>query len=95
MSNSATISLGAFEVVTSENKGHDVEFWATTATNRIVNVGAKSHPIIAQQAEAFKQAVHQTVLYYMKEALNSDRTTLASELEQQGHKDMADIIRRL
>ena len=53
------------------------------------------HPVIAQQAEEFKDAVKATALHYIKEAIKSDRTTLTAEFERQGHKDMADIIRRL
>mgnify|MGYP003624422538 CR=1 FL=1 len=95
MSNSVTLSLGAFEVVTTSNKGHDPEFWAETIANRVVSVGGNCHPVIAQQAEEFKQAVRDTALHYIKEAIKSDRTTLTAEFERQGHKDMADIIRRL
>jgi|TARA_R110002020_G_scaffold11095_3_gene42146 hypothetical protein len=95
MSSSIELSVGAFDVVTTSNKGHDVEFWAETATNRIVSVGNESHPVIAQQAEAFKQSVLNCVTYYMKEALKSDRTTLCGELEKQGQSEMAEIIRRL
>jgi len=90
MSSSIELSVGAFDVVTTSNKGHDVEFWAETAS-----VGNESHPVIAQQAEAFKQSVLNCVTYYMKEALKSDRTTLCGELEKQGQSEMAEIIRRL
>ena len=41
---------------------------------------------------------HQTlvfVLLYLKQAIASDRATVAGLLQKQGHKDMADIIRRL
>jgi hypothetical protein len=31
----------------------------------------------------------------MKQAVRSDRTTLAAQLGKQGHEDMAAIIRRL
>ena len=78
-----------------QNKGHDPEFWAQAAAGRIVSVGGSCHPVIAQQAEAFKEAVRATALHYIKEAIKSDRTTLIAELERQGHKDMADILRSL
>tara|TARA_R100000544_G_scaffold19128_1_gene9168 strand:+ start:422 stop:712 length:291 start_codon:yes stop_codon:yes gene_type:complete len=89
------VSIGEVFVVTTENGGHAPEFWAQTATNRIVSVGGNCHPAISQQAEQFKESVNATVLHYIKEAINSDRTTLTAELERQGHKDMADIIRSL
>jgi hypothetical protein len=31
----------------------------------------------------------------MKQAVKSDRTTLAAEFSKQGHQEMAEIIRRL
>lgn len=89
------MEIGQVVVATTQNKGHDSEFWAQSAADRIVSVGGNCHPAIAQQAEAFKEAVRVTALHYIKEAIKSDRTTLIAELERQGHKDMADIIRSL
>ena len=89
------IEVGNVFVTTTENKGHDPEFWAKAASDRIVSVGGNCHPLIAQQAEAFKQSVETTVSFYIKEAIKSDRTTLIAELEKQGHGDMANIIRSL
>ena len=95
MNKSIELAVGDFEVVTTKNKGHDPEFWAKTAADRIVSVGGNCHPLIADQAEAFKHSVYVTICAYMKEAIKSDRTTLIADLEGQGHKDMADIIRSL
>ena len=95
MDNTIQLQVGAINVVTTTNSGHDPEFWAETIADRVVSVGGNCHPVIAQQAEAFKEAVKVTALYYIKEAIKSDRTTLTAEFERQGHKDMADIIRRL
>ena len=89
------MEIGDVLVTTTQNKGHDPEFWAQSAADRIVSVGGNCHPAIAQQAEAFKEAVRATALHYIKEANKSDRTTMIAELERQGHKDMADIIRSL
>lgn len=91
----STMSVGSVFVETTQNKGHAPEFWAEAASNRIVSVGGNCHPLIAQQAEAFKDSVQATISFYIKEAIKSDRTTLIAELERQGHKDMADIIRSL
>ena len=51
--------------------------------------------MVKAQAEAFKDNMTQVVLLYMKQAIASDRATVAGLLQKQGHKDMADIIRRL
>jgi len=95
MSSEGSLQLGAFEVHTTSHKGHDPDFWAELAANRIINIGSNAHPIIAQQAEAFKRDVLQTISYYMKEAIKSDRTTLIAQFEKQGQQEMADILRRL
>ena len=91
----STLEVGSVVVATTQDKGHDPEFWAKAASDRIVSVGGNCHPLIAQQAEAFKQSVETTVSFYIKEAIKSDRTTLIAELEMQGHSDMANIIRSL
>ncbi len=91
----STLEVGSVVVATTQDKGHDPEFWAKAASDRIVSVGGNCHPLIAQQAEAFKQSVETTVSFYIKEAIKSDRTTLIAELERQGHADMASIIRSL
>ena len=91
----STLEVGRVLVSTTQDKGHDPEFWAKAAADRIVSVGGNCHPLIAQQAEAFKQSVEKTVEFYIKEAIKSDRTTLIAELERQGHADMANIIRSL
>jgi hypothetical protein len=89
------MEIGDVLVTTTENGGHSPEFWAQSAANRIVSVGGNCHPAIAAQAQEFKEAVRATTLYYIQQAVRSDRTTLTAELERQGHKDMADIIRSL
>ena len=89
------IEIGQVSVATTEYKGHDPEYWAEQATNRIVSVGGNCHPVIAEQAEAFKEVVQTLVCLYMKEAIKSDRTTLIAELLKQGHEDMAEILRRV
>mgnify|MGYP000141398816 CR=1 FL=1 len=91
----ASVEVGSVSVATTSNKGHGARFWAEKATNKIVSVGSECHPVIAEQAEAFKGSVFEVVDFYIKQAIKSDRTTLIGELEQQGQNEMANIIRRL
>ena len=60
------LEVGNFLVTATEQKGHSADFWAKSASDRIISVGNKSHPLIAQQAEAFKESVEQIVLFYLK-----------------------------
>ena len=87
--------IGTVSVATTDYGGHSPDYWAERATNRIVSVGGNCHPVIAEQAEAFKEMVQTLVCLYMKEAIKSDRTTLIAELEKQGQPEMSNILRRL
>ena len=51
----SSLSVGSVIVETTQQKGHDPAFWASKASDKIVSVGGECHPIIADQAEAFKK----------------------------------------
>ena len=87
--------VGDVIVSTTQNKGHDPDFWADAATKRIVSVGENSHPLLKEQALSFQEDIRKDIGYYIKEAIRSDRITLAAEVETQGQPDLANIIRRL
>ena len=52
-------------------------------------------PHVRQQAEAYKLAIYKTILYYMKQAINSERCTIHNLLVSQGHEDLAKIFKEL
>ena len=87
--------LGQVMVSTTDNRGHDAEFWATETTKKIVGISSEADPHIRQQAEAFRNQVYTLILLGMKSAIASDRVTLQGMLASQGHEEMAKIIREL
>jgi len=88
----AQTQLGFLEVRTSSHGGHSVEDLADAAVERILYVGESVHPVIRDQAIAFKENIRSVVAFYMKEAIKSDRTTVANMLTKAGHPDLATII---
>ncbi len=88
-------TTGTVGVQTTENKGLSPEYWTDRIVERLVSISDTADPMVKAQAEAFKDHIHAVVLLYMKQAIVSDRATVAGLLDKQGHKDMADIIRRL
>ena len=88
-------SIGDVVVKTTENRGLTAEELAERAVELIVSVSSSVDPIVRQQAEAFKNRIYHVVLGIIKQAIKSDRTTLMNEFIQQGHPDIADILRRL
>ena len=89
------IELGQDMVSTTENKGHDPEFWARETTRKILGISEEAAPHIRMQAEAFRNQIYTLILMGMKSAIASDRVTVRGLLESQGHGDMAKIIKEL
>tara|TARA_Y100000004_G_scaffold174296_1_gene212898 strand:+ start:7353 stop:7643 length:291 start_codon:yes stop_codon:yes gene_type:complete len=87
--------VGNLSVTTTNHRGHTVEEVAEMATNRLVSISDTAPAPIRAQAHAFKEACKKVIMYYMNEAVKNHVCTICNELEKQGQKDLANIIRRL
>ena len=74
------ISLGNLGVTTRQNRGHTPEELAAMAVDKI---------------DAFKNRIQAIITFYVREGINNHICTVCNELEKQGHKDLANIIRRI
>ena len=88
-------SVGNLGVETTHHRGHTPEEWAKMAANRIVSISNEAPEPIRQQAHAFKGYLETLLADYMQKAVESHVCTVCNLLEKQGHRDMAEIIRRL
>ena len=88
-------AVGSFLVKTTNERGFTVEEVAEDLLNKLIFISGEAHPAIRDQALAFKDQIRPVIVHYMKQAVKSDRTTLAAQLSSQGHIDMATIIRKL
>ena len=88
-------TIGQVAVQTTQNKGLSPEYWTERILERLVSVSDNADPMVKAQAEAFKEQIEKVILIYIKQAILSDSSTVAGMFEQQGHKEMANIIRRL
>jgi len=82
-------------VFTSNNRGHSPEEMAEMAMNKIMVVSKDAPPVIRDQAMAHRDKLKEILIYYMKSMANSERTSIWALMKQQGHDDIAEIIRRL
>ena len=89
------LSIGDLGVKSSLGRGHTVAEVADMASDKLVSVSDTAPEPISAQAHAFKNQCHTIITYYMKEAINNHICTVCNQLEAQGHKDLANIIRRL
>jgi hypothetical protein len=61
MGKDSFLELGSVMVETTQNKGHDPEFWAEQITKKICDISADAAPHIRQQAEAFQNYIYTIV----------------------------------
>ena len=71
------------------------EFWAARTIEQMTAVSEDAPPHVLQQVEAFRQQLYEVVLRNIRNAIYSDRTTLAYLLNSQGHADLAKILKEL
>jgi hypothetical protein len=84
-----------FVVHTTNNRGFTPEELAERALGKLIHISSTADEQIKAQAIVFKEQLRQVLVFYMNEAIKSDRTTLCAELNKQGHAELADIISKL
>ena len=85
------IKVGDVAIKTTQNKGLSPEYWTERIMERLVQVSDNADPLVQAQARAFKESIEQVVLLYIRQAIASDRSTVAGLLEKQGHCKMAEL----
>lgn len=93
--NAAVAELGWIKVFTTENRGFTPEEIAERALDKIIYVGDQSHPVIVEQARAFKSQIKSVLVHYLEEAQQSERVTISAKLRAAGHPQIADMIGEL
>jgi Holliday junction resolvasome RuvABC endonuclease subunit len=86
------IPVGNVFVETTQARGWTVEELAARAADKIIYVGDQSHPAVQAQARAFKESVKHVVAFYLKEAVEQDRATLAVRLREAGHSNLVHLL---
>lgn len=85
----------AIGVRTTQKRGFSPEELAQQCAEKIVGVSSTAPPAIRDQAVAFQGQVARLVELYLKQAVQSDRTTVYNALMDAGNPQLADLIRRL
>jgi len=86
------VLVGGVQVETTHNRGWTVDELAERAVDKIVYVGDQSHPVVREQARAFRQGVRDVVRHYMAEAVQQDRATIAVRLREAGYPDLVGLL---
>ena len=88
-------NVGTVNVLTADYRGHTPEELAEMAVDRIIYIGGNSHPVIVDQARAYRAHIKQVLIEYFRMAQESERTNICGKLIQNGNEDIANLIRSL
>ena len=88
-----TTLLGGVTVQTTNNRGFTPEEIADRALDKIISVGGNSHPAIVDQAMAFRENIRHVLVFYLKEAVQSERTTIANRRRDAGYPDLVTLLK--
>ena len=89
------MSVGSVGVKTTNNRGFTPEEVAELCVDRLMVVSNDAPPAIRDQALAHKERMKSVIAVYMKQAIQSDRTTVYNAISDAGHKKLAEYIRKM
>ena len=84
--------IGEIKTTLVSGRGFTPEELAEQALNKIVSVGGNCHPVIRDQAEAFKNDIRGVLVHYMRQAVRSNHTTLANRFRAAGHPELVKLL---
>jgi hypothetical protein len=83
MFNAIPMEVGSVMVSTTENRGHSPEELADMALNKIVQIGDEAPEPIRAQALAYKERLREILVFYIRQAMLSERVTMRGEIVAQ------------
>lgn len=86
------VVIGEAKALLVSGRGFTPEELAEQALNKIVSVGGNCHPVIRDQAEAFKDQIRGVLVHYMRQAVRSNHTTLANKFRAAGHPELVKLL---
>jgi hypothetical protein len=86
------MSTGTVNVFTTEDRGHDIDFYVESILDRMIYVSSNAPGPIKAQALVYKDALRAVLMDGLQRAIRSDRTTLASLLSRHGMQEAASLI---
>jgi len=79
----------------NRGRGATPEELAHHAANKILTISDTAHPVIRDQAHAFRARLEKELLSLAKRAAYNDRSTVYNAIKDAGHPDLAQLIMRM
>ncbi len=84
--------VGEIKATMVSGRGFTPEEIAEQALNKIISVGGNCHPVIRDQAEAYREQIRVLLVHYMRQAVRSNHTTLANRFRAAGHPELIKLL---
>lgn len=84
--------LNGISVQSTSGRGFTPEEVAERALDKIIYVGENVDPVIRDQALAYRDRLRSVLVYYMHEAVKSNKTTLVNRFKQAGQEALVPLI---
>jgi hypothetical protein len=92
MQTEGAVLLGGFTIRSVDGRGFTPEEIADSAVEKIIYVGENSHPLVREQAQAFKGRIRELLVGYFKDVVASHNTTIANRLRDAGHPELVKLL---
>ena len=83
------------QVNVTNNRGFTPEEIASRCVEQILEISDTAPPAIKEQALEYKNNLTQIITHYIKEAVQSDRTTVYNAIKDSGNMKLGEYIMRL
>ena len=88
-------SVGAVNIVTSENGGLSNDQIAEMLASKLIYISDDAPEPIRLQAEAFRDKVRNLAQYYIELARKEERASICAKVREAGQIELAEAIGRL
>jgi hypothetical protein len=88
-------SVGAVNIMTSENGGLSNDQIADMLANKLIYISDDAPEPIRLQAEAFRDRVRNLAQYYIELARKEERASICAKVREAGQLELANAIGRL
>ena len=85
--------LSSLIVQATQNRGFSPAELAQQTTDKIIHVGDKSHPVIRDQAQAFKLHINAVLTEAFTRMVQEERITMAHRLKAAGYAQLVELLK--
>jgi len=85
--------VGSVSVHVTNGRGSTPEEVAERCVDKLIGISNNANPILRDQALAYKNEMEKVIAVYMKQAVQSDRTTVYNAIRDAGQLKLAEYIK--